>query len=342
MDRGLTKAIVWGVLLMVGAGLAGCEPESKSASGSETTNLPIKIAKAYWPGTFWVEIAHHKEWFKEAGLSVELIDTATDYVGSLTDMVEGKMDANNFSLFDLMTFNAAGSDLVMVINSDNSNGAEAILANLDIDTLRDLRGKNIGVGKGTYLEYIVIEALATQGVDISRVKLIDILSENAANELDEGNLDALITYEPVVSVVLAAGNSHKLFDTSEIPGISPNGLTFHRSFIEQRPADVQAFVNVWHKSTQFLQQNPAEAFGIIAQIYGDTPGQVQSFVQMDKILDLRENITSHSFGSGFDSLHGTARKINNFLIENGVTDTQMDSTEFIDSRFLRSLSESSQ
>ena len=88
-----------------------------------------------------------------------------------------------------------------------------------------------------------------------------------------------------------------------------------------------------------MKENPKEAFGIIAQVYDSTPGDVQAFGLLDKILDLRENTVSYSFGSGFESLHGAARKMNNFLIKNEVTDRQLDSTEFIDGRFLRTLSE---
>ncbi len=91
--------------------------------------------------------------------------------------------------------------------------------------------------------------------------------------------------------------------------------------------------------TNFIKENPKEAFSIIAQKYDSSMGDVQAFTQVDKILDLRENNVSYSFGSGFESLHGTARRINNFLIANGDTDKQMDSTDFIDARFLRSLTE---
>jgi NitT/TauT family transport system substrate-binding protein len=139
--------------------------------------------------------------------------------------------------------------------------------------------------------------------------------------------------------VLAGNKTRKLFDTSEIPGISPNGQTFRRSFLEERPGDVQAYVNVWYKTSLFIRENPKEAFSIIAQIYDTTPGEAQAFTQLDRVLDLRDNIVAYSFGSGFESLHGAARKINNFLIEDGVTDKQLDSTEFIDASFLRSLIE---
>ena len=329
--------VIFSVLILVG--VSGCQSETNKSQRPETTDLPITVGTAFWPGMFWLDIARHKGWFEKAGLNVVYVDTDADYVRSLNDMVAGKIDVNGFSLFDLMSFNIAGSDLVMVINADNSIGAEAILSNSEIQDLEGLRNKKVGVSKGGYLEYILDEALARQGIDKSDLKIVDVLPQNVSSELQKTNVDAVVTYEPFVNEILAENVARKLFDTSEIPGISPNGATFHRSFIEERPGDVQAFVDVWHKTTEFIKQNPKEAFSIIANVYDSTPGDVQAFTQTDKILDLRENIVAYSFGSGFESLHGAARKMNNFLIEKGVTDKQLDSTEFIDARFLRVLSE---
>lgn len=324
-------------LILVGA--SGCQSEIKNSQQSKTTDLPMTVGKYYWPGTFYVEIAQSKGWFKEAGLNVEVIDTNPDYFTSLADVASGKLDVHGFALFDLMMFNLQGSNLVMVINADISSGAEAIVSKPVIKSLKDLIGKTIGVNKGSYLEYILNEALDREGVNKADVNLVDIPYENFLEEFNKESIDAMATWEPFVSEIIENAGGRKLFDTSEIPGLSPNGATFRRSFIDERPGDVQAYVNVWFKATQFIKENPREAFGIIAQNYDLTPGEVQAFTQQDKILDFRENIVAYSFGSGFDSLHGAARKINNFLIENGITDKQMDSTEFIDARFLRFLSE---
>lgn len=80
---------------------------------------------------------------------MELIDINPDYFASLQDMVDGKMDSNNFALFDLMTFNLQGADLEMVVNTANSFGAESIISRQGIETIPDLRGKRIGVSKKT-------------------------------------------------------------------------------------------------------------------------------------------------------------------------------------------------
>lgn len=325
--------------VLILTGVSACQSETTPSNQPETSGLPMNIAKYYWPGQFWVEIAHNKGWFKEAGLNVVLIDTNPDYFASLADVIEGKIDVNGFSLFDLINFNIAGSDLVMVINADNSTGAEALVAKPGIKSMKALIGKTIGVNKGSYMEYILSEAMDKAGVNKNDVILQDISIELSAEAFNEENIDAVITWEPHVSEIIDNAGGRKLFDTSEIPGISPNGQAFLRRFIDQRPGDVQAYVNVWHKTTQFIKQNPAKAFGIIAQIYDQSPGQVQAFTQQDRILDYRNNIVAFSYGSGFDSLHGVARRINNFLIDNKITDKQLDSTEFIDARFIQRLAD---
>lgn len=330
------------LLLLTILGFFCWQLPAKVEEGPKTTGLPMKVARYYWPGMYWIEIAEKKGWFAEAGLNVELVDANPDYYGSLQEMVDGKIDSNGLSLFDVVSFNAVGADLVMVINCDNSSGAEAIVAKAAIATIADLKGKTIGVDIDYYTEYILDVALRRHGLMVSDVNKIQLAGEQAAEKFGKGKLDAIVTWEPVVSEAVAKWHGRKLFDTSEIPGISPNGQAFQRSFIEERPGDVQAYINVWHKTTQFIKENPKEAFAIIAGIYNVTPDEVQAFARLDQLLDLRDNITSFSYGAGFESLHGTARQINNFLIESGVTKKQLDSTEFIDASFIRALMHSLQ
>ncbi len=270
-------------------------------------------------------------------MNVELVDTSADYLGSIDKVVARELDTNGFWLFDLVKFNAQGAGLVMVINSDNSFGSEAIVAKPGIKSLKDLQGKTIGVSKNSYMEYILGIALTREGISLSDLTLENMLTENAVKVFSKPSVDAVMVWEPLLTEIIQKHNGRRVFDTSEVPGISPNGQVFHRDFIKERPGDVQAFVNVWHKTTQFIKENPKEAFGIIAQIYKQTPGEVQAFAQADRILDLRDNLTTFSFGSGFESLHGSVRKVNDFLIEKGMTKEQLDSTEILDARFIQTL-----
>jgi NitT/TauT family transport system substrate-binding protein len=308
-----------------------------SGPGLPTTGQPIKMARYYWPGFYWIEIAQHKGWFKDAGLQVELIDANPDYHGSLKDLAAGKMDANAPTLFDLISLNVKGADLVMVVYLDDSRGADALVAAKEIATVAGLRGKKIGVGLGSYTEYVLSVVLGRSGLILEDVVPVDLTGEQAPEVFIQGKVDAVATWEPFVTQALAGSRGRKLFDSSEIPGLSPEGLTFRRSFLEQRPGDVRAMVQVWHKTTRFIQEHPQEAFGIIAGIYRAPLEQVQALAQVDRIMDLKENLTAFAVSPGYESLHTSARRMNHFLIKKGLTGKQLEIGKFLDPRFLREL-----
>jgi NitT/TauT family transport system substrate-binding protein len=330
---GTFKILVVVVLLSVS--IVGCMP---SQEVSQTSGEVMKVATYYWPGQFWTEIADEKGFFEEAGLNVELVDTNVDYFGSLQDMVDGNIDVNMFVLYDLIDFNAKGADLVSVINVDISAGADSIVSKNEIERIADLKGKKIGLQQETYSEYMFQVVIEQNGLTTDDVIIVETKAEDI-EPLVNGEVDALVAFEPFASEAVDKANGRKIFDTSQMPGLIPDVMAFHKSFIDERPEDVQSFVQVWYRTTEFITNNPKEAFGIIAKNYADTPGDVQAFTDEVKILNLRDNKVSFSYASGFESLHGTAREINTYMLENNITNKRLDSTDFIDARFIRGVAE---
>src|SRR5262249_31708417 len=59
-------------LLGIGLLMAACKPNVSAQAAA-----PIRLGTYQWPGSFWIEIATAKGWFKEEGLNVERIDVDT-------------------------------------------------------------------------------------------------------------------------------------------------------------------------------------------------------------------------------------------------------------------------
>ncbi|MBF0396385.1 MAG: ABC transporter substrate-binding protein [Desulfobacterales bacterium] len=245
------------------------------------------------------------------------------------------MDENIFNVFNLMIYNAEGAKLVAVINVDTSFGADAIVARQEIKSIWELKGKKIGVQKKTYSEHILDIVLKKNGLSPNDVIKIDFLEEKVADAFINGTFDAIITWEPFVTEAIEKGNGRKLFDTSEIPGICPALSVFHSKFVQERPGDVLAFVNVWHKTTLYIKEHPEDAFKIIADIYSVSIDEVKSFTTVDKILDLQANKIAFTYASGFDSLYGISLTVNKFMIDKGMIEKKMDSSEFFNGYFIR-------
>jgi NitT/TauT family transport system substrate-binding protein len=313
--------------------LGGCDSKQPSAPARP----PLRIGAYYWPGSFWVDIANEKGWFKEAGLAVTIVNTNPDYFASFTDLVEGRLDVNDLTLFDVMLLNSKGADLIGIATTDQSAGADGIVARAGIDTLAALKGKRIGGGKGTYVEYMLSIVLAREGLAMSDVTLVDMPGEKAHERLAAGVVDAVVTWEPALTEAVDKGHGHKLWDSTIIPGISPSLLATRGPVVRERPDDLQQLLGVWQRGTQFIQQHPEEAFAIVGRVNKKTIAEVRQFAAVDPLLDRRANLVAFSYGAGFDSLHGSARMMNDFLLKEKLAPKRLDSIALLNDRFLKAL-----
>lgn len=301
-------------------------------------NEPMKIARYYWPGMYWVDIADAKGFFEEEDLAVELIDANQDYQQSLTDTVIGKIDVNSFSLLDIMNFKLKGANLVAVIAADNSRGSEGIVAKNPYTSLQDLKGKKVGVAKGTYLEYTLDYALQQNGIKPSDIIKVDIPAERTVEPFSNGELAGAVAWEPILTELESTGGE-KVYDTTQSPGLLYFVYAFDKSFIDSRPEDVRKFLRVWKKTLAFMESNPSESYQIIANTYGVSPEEVEAFTKQDKILSLAENVEAFQKSNAITSLYGSADNINDFLKVNGLTKESIDPATFLDDRFILELVE---
>lgn len=342
--KGFSAIILLPLLLIVFAGVFGYMyfsgnllTKQEELKSSATTSEVMKVAKYYWPGTFWTEIADEKGWFKEAGLNVELIDTNSDYYASLQDTVDSKIDTNNFPLFDFLYYNTTGANLVAVLGADVSNGAAGIVANQNISNITDLVGKKIGVAQGTFSEYMLEVVLTKNNIDLSSVEIVNVATENTIDLLESREVDAVVSWEPLMSQAVTDLGANIVFDTSELFGLDASVWVFNKDFISKREGDVAAFIKVWAKTSEYILKNPKEAYQIIADNYGVTVSDVEAYVASDKILSLAEAKQRFNYSAGFDSTQGLVVEMNDFMIKKGLTEKTLKTNDILDSRFVTSI-----
>jgi len=328
------KALLLPVLLALAFG--GCKPASPPPNAG-VSSKPIRVGALYWPGNYWIDIAHTNGWFKEAGLSVERVDTNADFFGSLDDLVTGRLDLVVSSFYDFVHLNAQGKDLVGVLVCDFSTGADALVARPGIEAVRDLAGKKVAIPNGTYLNYLFSVAAEREDLDLNTVTLVDVPAERAHVELIAGRVDAIFTFEPMAGEGLEKVQGKKLFTTADAVGLNGGVAMLRRPFVQERSPDVQALLAVWHRTTEFIRARQDEAFAIVAAVNKKTPEQVREFANLDRILDLRENRTAFTYAAGIESLHGSVKQMSSFIAQRGLAPKKVDSSEVLDDRFLRAL-----
>jgi NitT/TauT family transport system substrate-binding protein len=320
-----------GILLLGLCLLTACRP-SPHLSSTE----PIKLASYDWPGSFWIEVAADKGWFAEAGLNVKRIDVDTKYFQSLNDVDAGKIDGMGFSQFDLVRHVASGNDLVGVAAIDYSEGAEALVAIPGIHSLRDLKGKKLALPRGTYLEYLLSVVAERENFNLSEVTLVDRPTLESVADFKDGKVDAVFVWEPYVSEAVQAGG-HSVFSTTDFPGLTYSVLTFRHDFINARPQDVAALIRVWHRAERFVHEHMDETCLLVSRRLEENLPEVQQLTREVHVLDLPDNGRAFSYAAGFESLHGSWRRMNDFMLEHGLVNSRVDGSPHLDSRFVRAL-----
>ncbi len=102
---------------------------------------------------------------------------------------------------------AASAKLAYVANDPPSPKAEAILVpkGSPIQSLAELKGKNIAVAKGSNAHYLLVKALEKGGVAYADVKLSFLTPADARAAFESGKVDAWSVWDPFFASAEAAG-----------------------------------------------------------------------------------------------------------------------------------------
>jgi NitT/TauT family transport system substrate-binding protein len=141
-------------------------------SFSPTANAePLKIGYSDWPGWVAWEIAIKKKWFEEEGVEVEFL--WFDYVASMDAYVAGKVDAVCMTNGDALVTGATGKPSIGILINDFSNGNDMIVGGAGIESLKDLKGKKVGVEEGFVGHLLLLTGLEANGMSADDVELVN-------------------------------------------------------------------------------------------------------------------------------------------------------------------------
>lgn len=235
-----------------------------SAGCTNKTPGPLRIGINAWPGYEFLYLAQQKGFYQEMGVAVKLVE-----FNSLADArrayERGQIDGLGTSIIDVLQArdqSMRSPQVVQVI--DYSNGADVIIANSSVKNGAALRGTKIGVELGSLGTYVLARGLEKFGLTLADVQLVSMDQISMEEAINNGTLDAIVTYPPKSIKIINQGKAKKLFDTSEIPGEVVDVIAIDDLVIQQRNADVANLLRAYQKALQYTQQNPDEAYAIMA------------------------------------------------------------------------------
>lgn len=305
-------------------------------AGGALAKEPLKIGYSDWPGfTAW-EIGKAKGIFKKNGVDVELVWFPV-YTDSLTALNTGKVDGNLQTWSDTMAPLAEGIDLKVVQILDNSFGNDAIVAKPGIESVKDLKGKSVGTELATVDHFMLLHALAANGMSEKDITYTNLTVGDAATAFIAGRLDAAAIWQPWISQIQREGKGKVIYSSADMPGLIPDLTVFQGKVVKERPADVQAAVKSYFEIVEFIKSNPDEAVAIMAKVVEQPADAYKAFLPGTKFFDLEQNLNGFEKRDDPSSLYGSGKIIAEFLKSQDQIKKVPDFAAALDPTFVKAL-----
>jgi NitT/TauT family transport system substrate-binding protein len=291
----------------------------------------LKIAYSDWPGWVAWEIAIQKGWFKEAGVDVQFM--WYDYAPSMDAYSTGKADACCMTNGDALVTGSSGKPSVGILVNDFSSGNDMIVAKPGIDSVKELKGKKVGVEIGLVDHLLLERALDVSGLKDTELTLVNTPTNETPQVLAAGAVDAIAAWQPNSGQALKTVQGSKpIFTSAEAPGLIYDLLYVSRESLEKNRADWAKVVAVWYRIVDYLNDpgNLDDALKILAARDNVKPEEYEPFFKGTHILPLKEALQHWKKGTGLDSIFGSTKNVDDFNVNNAVYKQHVDFQSYLD------------
>lgn len=292
---------------------------------------PLKIAYSDWPGWVAWQVAIEKGWFKEAGVDVDF--EWFDYVPSMDAFSAAKVDAVCMTNGDALVTGSTGGKSVIVLVNDFSNGNDMVIAKPGFKSLKDLKGKKIGVEVGFVDHLLLLNGLKKIGMSETDVTLVNTKTNETPQVLASGDVDAVAAWQPSSgqALKLVAGST-TIYTSADEPGLIYDVLAVSPTSLASRRADWLKVVKLWGKVVAFINdpKTQPEALKIMSARVGLKPEEYKPLLEGTKLQTLAEGKKIFEKGDGFKSLYGSTAIVDDFNVKNQVYKEKQDVSSYID------------
>ncbi|MEG4042966.1 ABC transporter substrate-binding protein [Microcoleus sp. S11D4] len=279
---------------------------------TELKRPPLKVGFTIFVGYNPVIIAQKKGFFKAEGVDVEIIYINYSQLQQ-ADFSAGKYDGGGFALGGFMSLSATNPDIQTVMVVDETTGADVVVAQSKIQTVADLKGKNVSANLGAFSEVFVTEMLKTANLTKEDVNLVKFDAYEFPQRFQSNEIQAGHTWEPYLSEAIKLGG-HILFTSKQTPGLILDVVAFRGEVIRDRPEDIRAFIRAWLQAVTYWEANVEEGNAIISKAL-NIPSNTLSLEGIN-LTNLEENKKFFDPSSS-QSIYKKAKIYTDFFIRSG-------------------------
>lgn len=238
----------------------------------------LKLGHSTWVGYGPFYVARDKGYFKEEGVDVELV-IMEDTPIKMGALMAGQLDLVASTVDEFPIYMKPGIGLHYVLAVDNSKGGDGIVANKDITSIDQLKGKKVAFEQGSVSQFFLNALLKDSGMTQDDIEPVNMAATDAGVAFAAKQVDAAVTWEPALSQGAKAEHGHILLTSADKPGLITDVVAATDATLADKKADVQGFVRAWYKALDYIKSNPEDASAIMAKGVGGWLEDPQVFAE---------------------------------------------------------------
>lgn len=208
---------------------------------------PIRIATDLWTGSGILYLAQEQGLFEEAGLNIQLV-WYDDYAQTVEAFKKGEVDAVQMDICAAVEVMFQGKDYTAIFTPTDNIGFDEIIAQNEIKTLEQLKGKKIGYEPASIGHYLLNRALTAGNLTKQDIKAVHLTPKEAKKQFEDQKIDAAATlffFRPDIG--------QTIYSSYEGEYGLPNVFAFNRDLAQSRRSELIKFLNVWQKTVNYYR-----------------------------------------------------------------------------------------
>jgi NitT/TauT family transport system substrate-binding protein len=148
---------------------------------------------------------------------------------------------------DALTIPAAGGvDSTALIVGDFSNGNDGVVLK-GTDTLANIKGQDVNLVELSVSHYLLARALDTVNLSEKDLTVVNTSDADMVAAFTTKGVTAVATWNPLLSEITAMPDSHKVFDSSKIPGEIIDLMVVNTETLKANPNFGKALTGAWYE-----------------------------------------------------------------------------------------------
>lgn len=266
------------------------------------------------------------KWAEKYGIDVEIVQI-NDYIESINQYTAGSFDGVSATNMDTLSIPAGGGvDTTALIVGDYSNGNDAVILKGEGD-LSSLAGKPVNLVELSVSHYLLARGLDSVG--LSEADLGGVINTSDADMIAAfatDDVEAVVTWNPLVSTILEDPGANKLFDSSDIPGEIIDIMFVNTETLADNPAFGKALTGAWYELMALMAFGDEDALTAMAEASGtDLAGYKAQLASTEMFFDPADAVAF----TESEGLQTTMVNVAEFLFDKGILGEGAPSADFV-------------